>query len=66
MSQDQPSIKGDFNTAYIAANVSQDAAPYDSALFTGFKDQLESADPEYLSPFSHALLVQCSIRGNNL
>ncbi|TVY58572.1 hypothetical protein LCER1_G000208 [Lachnellula cervina] len=68
MSQDQPSIKGDFNTAYIAANVSQDAAPYDSALFTGFKDQLESADPEYLSPFSHALLgvMFCAQRRGDL
>lgn len=56
----QPSIKGDFNTSYTAANISKSAAPYDSAFFDNLKGKLNDADPTYLKSFSYALLVLAS------
>jgi len=60
MPHSQPSIKGDFNTSYTAANISKSAAPYDSAFFDNLKVKLNDADPTYLKPFSYALLVLAS------
>jgi len=57
MPQSQPSIKGDFNTSYTAANISKSAAPYDFTFFSDLKVKLDNADPTYLKQFSYALLV---------
>jgi hypothetical protein len=55
MFSSQPPIKGDFDSSYTTANVSEDAAPYDFALFAKLKKKLDDFDPGYLNS---ALLVQ--------
>lgn len=60
MLRSEPSIKGNFNASYTAANISKSAVPYDFAFFHNLKLKLDDADPMYLKPFSYALLVLTS------
>jgi hypothetical protein len=55
MFSSQPPIKGDFDSSYTTANVSEDASPYDFALFAKLKKKLNDFDSGYLNS---ALLVQ--------